>query len=83
MDAAKIFKDVSKIPIIGDIIISFAIYFVLSLIAGTTNNFTLEEKYSSHLPNIFLYIASAYFVRSVSIKIYKFIHKINSKNRKL
>ena len=73
MDAKKIFGDVSKIPIIGELIIATAIYFVMLVTAATSGYFGLAEEQKVLLPKIFLGIASAYFVGSLCYRIYKFL----------
>lgn len=78
MDAKKIFGDVSKIPIIGELIIATAIYFVMLVTAATSGHFGLEEEDKALLPEIFLGIACAYFVGALCYRIYKFFIKKHS-----
>lgn len=78
MDAKKIFGDVSKIPIIGELIIATAIYFVMLVTAATSGYFGLSEEEKIILPKLFLAIACAYFVGSLCYRIYKFFIKKHS-----
>ena len=78
MDAKKIFTDVSKIPIIGEIIIATAIYFVLLVTAATSSYFGLDEVQKALLPKIFLSLSCTYIVGSLAYRVYKKLIKKSS-----
>jgi len=72
VDPNKLFGDVSKIPIVGEFIIGCAIYLVPSVAFATTEGFGLDSKYHSLFQYIFLAIAIAYAVGSLSFRIWKY-----------
>lgn len=75
MDPSRIFKDVSKIPIVGEIIIGVAIYLVLSVIAGTTNFFQLDPTYQPWIQKLFLAISLLYISLSLGIRAWKYFQR--------
>jgi hypothetical protein len=80
VDANKFFGDVSKIPIVGEFIISCAIYFILSLISATTDGFGLDPKHQSLFQYLFLSIAIAYFSGALSFRIWKYFKQKQQDN---
>lgn len=74
MDANKFFGDVSKIPIVGEFIISSAIYLVLSVLLATTEGFGLDPRHHPILQYIFLAIAIAYFMGSLGFRLWNYFN---------
>jgi hypothetical protein len=78
LNATKFFADVAKIPIIGDLIIAFAIIVVFISLSSAGGYFGLEGEQKQFMINIFISIGILYFAMAVIYRIYTYI-----KNRRI
>jgi len=75
LDAKQILNDLNKIPVIGDLIISFAIIVVLTSVSSAGGFWGFEGKEKELMINIFIGIGAIYFIGSVAKRIYNFVKK--------
>ena len=75
MDAKKMWEDLNKIPIIGDIIISFAIVFTLTTLSSAGNFWGLEGENKKLLIDSFIALGVTYFIYTIIKKMYLFLIK--------
>lgn len=79
MNPTKFFTDIAKIPIIGDIIIGFAIIVVFISLSSAGGYFGLETEAKQYMINVFIAIGILYSFIAISYRVYKFIIKKRSK----
>lgn len=75
MDAKKTLTDLNKIPVVGDLIISFAIIVVLTSVSSAGGFWGFEGKDKELMINIFIAIGVMYFVGSIIKRIYVYTKK--------
>lgn len=76
MNSKKFFEDIHKVPIIGDIIIAFAITMSLAALSSAGGYFGLNEENKELLIKSFIFIGICYLVISLSYRAYKYFqHK--------
>lgn len=75
MNPQKMLADVQKIPIIGDLIIAFAITVVLAAFSSACSYFGFEGENKKILINIFIYVGITYFIVAVGMRVFFFIKK--------
>jgi len=68
-------SDLNKIPIIGDLIISFAIIVVLTSVSSAGSFWGFEGEDKELMINIFIGIGCLYFISSIINRIYIFTKK--------
>ncbi|MBE0492130.1 MAG: hypothetical protein IBX44_07745 [Sulfurospirillum sp.] len=73
MSSKKFFSNVAKIPIIGDIIIGFAIIVTLIALASAGGYFGLDGQYKQLMINFFIALGIIYTLLALSYRIYKII----------
>lgn len=75
VDSKSMLDSVTRLPIIGDLIISFGIVVVLTTLSSAGGYFGLEGKDKELLINIYTYIGIVYFIAAIIFRIYKFMTK--------
>jgi hypothetical protein len=75
MNARETFKNLHNIPIIGDLIISFAIIVVLTTLSSAGKYFGLEGKEKELLINFYIACGTLYFIFAILKRIYTFFIK--------
>jgi|GEM_PF-4318202 cytochrome c oxidase subunit IV len=75
MNAKETFKNLHNIPIIGDLIIAFAIIVVLTTLSSAGGYFGLKGKEKELLINFYIACGSVYFVFAILKRIYSFFIK--------
>lgn len=81
MDPKKILEDLNKIPVVGDLIIAFAIIVVFTSLSAASGYFGFEGEDKKLLINIFIYAGIIYFVAALAIKTYTFIKRSTKQNK--
>ena len=72
MDAKKTLHDLNKIPVIGDLIISFAIIVILTAVSSAGGFWGFEGSDKKLMINIFIGIGVIYFISSIFKRIYNY-----------
>ena len=75
MDAKKTLNDLKKIPVIGDLIISFAIVVILTTVSSAGNFWGFAGEDKEIMINIFIAIGIMYFVSSIFKRVYNYTKK--------
>lgn len=75
MDPKKILNDLNKLPVIGDLIIAFAITVILTSFSSAGGYFGFEGEKKELLINIFVIIGVIYFIGAILFRAYRFIKK--------
>jgi hypothetical protein len=77
----KILADVRRIPVIGELIIAFAITVVLAAFSSACSYFGYEGEDKKMLLNIFIYIGFTYFIVALVFRGFFFIKKQTNKDK--
>jgi hypothetical protein len=72
LDAKKIYTDLKKIPVIGDLILSFALVVVLITLSSAGGFWGLETSDKEILINVFIGLGVVYFSYSILKRVYIF-----------
>jgi len=73
LNSKKFFTDVGKIPIVGDLIIAFAIIVVLTSLSSAGGYFGLEGENKQLMINIFITLGIVYFIAALSFRTFRYI----------
>lgn len=82
MNAQETFTKLHKIPIIGDLIIAFAIIVVLTTLSSAGGYFGLEGTQKELLINIYIACGIVYFIFAILKRIYQFLIQKNTYSTK-
>lgn len=82
MNAKETFSQIQKIPIVGDLIIAFAITVILTTLSSAGGYFGLEGSKKELLINIYIACGIVYFIFAILKRIYRFFKYLKIKDKK-